>query len=85
MLSNTPADHHSRMISHIMPKLIEMNLPALEKYFDRRLYQTGVCKNLSIGPIKIQNGKEYEAIASTLTNEKPEYISRAFFDPKFKE
>lgn len=38
MLSKAPLDHHSRLISHQTPKLIEMNLPAMEKYFDRRRF-----------------------------------------------
>jgi hypothetical protein len=54
MLSKTPMDHHSRLISHLIPKLIEMNLPALEKYFDKRRFQTGVCKTLTLGRINIQ-------------------------------
>lgn len=38
MLSKTPMDHHSRIVSHLVPKLIDMNLPSLEKYFDRRRF-----------------------------------------------
>lgn len=53
MLSKTPMDHHSRLISHLTPKLVDMNLPALEKYFDRRRFQTGICKTLTLGRIYI--------------------------------
>jgi hypothetical protein len=38
LLSKAPMDHHSRLISHLMPKLIDMGVPALEKYFDKRKY-----------------------------------------------
>lgn len=51
MLSKAPMDHHSRLISHLIPQLIDMGLPALEKYFDKRRYSTGVCKMLNIGRI----------------------------------
>ncbi len=44
MLGKSPMDHHSRFISHLIPKLIDANLPSLEKYFDKRRYQTGACK-----------------------------------------
>jgi len=54
MLSKAPMDHHSRLISHLIPKLIDMNLPALEKYFDRRKFQTGACKTITLGRINIQ-------------------------------
>jgi len=38
MLSKTPLDHHSRFISDDIPKLIEFNIPNLEKYFDSRIF-----------------------------------------------
>jgi hypothetical protein len=53
MLSKAPMDHHSRFISHLIPKLIDLNLPALEKYFDKRKYQTGVCKTITVGKLKV--------------------------------
>ena len=53
LLSKAPMDHHSRLICHLVPKLIDMGLPALEKYFDKRKYQTGLCKTLNIAKISI--------------------------------
>jgi len=55
MLSKTPLDHHSRLLSHLVPKLIDMNLPALDKYFDKRKFQSGVCKSITLGRIKIND------------------------------
>jgi len=55
MLSKTPLDHHSRLLSHLVPKLIDMNLPALDKYFDKRKFQSGVCKSITLGRIKISD------------------------------
>ena len=38
-------DNHSRLISHLMPVLIgQMDLPKLNKYFDKRMYQISTCK-----------------------------------------
>lgn len=36
-----------------MPKLIDMAVPALDKYFDKRKYQTGICKTLTIAKVNI--------------------------------
>jgi hypothetical protein len=35
-------DHHSRLIAHIIPQLIEIGVPALEKYFDKRKFSPAV-------------------------------------------
>jgi hypothetical protein len=45
LIKRTPMDNHSRLISHLMPKMIgQMDLPKLNKYFDKRLYQISSCK-----------------------------------------
>ena len=45
LIKRAPMDNHSRLISHLMPKMIgEMDLPKLNKYFDRRMYQISKCK-----------------------------------------
>lgn len=69
MLSKTPMDHHSRLIAHIIPKLIDMNLPALEKYFDRRKFSTGVCKVITVGKINIDRDEEFKATPTNLVND----------------
>lgn len=53
MLSKTPMDHHSRLIGHLYPKLIEMGVPSLEKYFDKRKYQTGILKRITLGKVRM--------------------------------
>ena len=38
-------DNHSRLISDLWPKIIgEMDIPKINKYFDKRMYQISVCK-----------------------------------------
>lgn len=45
LIQRAPMDNHSRLISHLMPALIsQMDVPKLNKYFDRRTYQIGPCK-----------------------------------------
>ena len=47
LIKRSPMDNHSRLISHLMPKLIgEMDIPKLNKYFDRRMYQISSCKTI---------------------------------------
>jgi len=39
LIKRTPMDNHSRLISHLLPKMIgKMNIPKLNKYFDKRMY-----------------------------------------------
>jgi len=39
LLQHAPMDNHSRLIGHLIPKLIgDMNIPKLGKYFDRRQF-----------------------------------------------
>ena len=45
LIKRTPMDNHSRLISHLLPKMIgQMDLPKLNKYFDKRMYQISSCK-----------------------------------------
>lgn len=45
LIKRTPMDNHSRLISHLMPTMIgQMDLPKLNKYFDKRMYQISSCK-----------------------------------------
>jgi hypothetical protein len=45
LIKRTPMDNHSRLISHLMPKMIgQMDLPKLNKYFDYRMYKISSCK-----------------------------------------
>jgi hypothetical protein len=45
LLKRTPMDNHSRLISDLWPKIIgEMDIPKINKYFDKRMYQISVCK-----------------------------------------
>lgn len=69
MLSKAPLDHHSRFISHLLPTLIEMGLPALEKYFDKRKFKTSLCNSITLGRLKIGSHQHYVAVSSTLIND----------------
>jgi hypothetical protein len=54
LLKKAPMDHHSRLVTHLLPRLVgDMNVPQLEKYFDRRRFQTGVCKAMNLMKIRI--------------------------------
>ena len=85
MLSKTPMDHHSRLIPHLIPKLIEMNLSSLEKYFDRRKFSTGVCKSITLGKINIDPDQDYIATTTNLVNDNSENVNKALMKPKVKE
>ena len=85
MLSKTPMDHHSRLIPHLIPKLIEMNLSSLEKYFDRRKFSTGVCKSITLGKINIDPDQDYIATPTNLVNDNSENVNKALMKPKVKE
>jgi hypothetical protein len=68
-------DHHSRLIAHLIPRLIsEMNVPQLDKYFDRRRFQTGLCKSVNLLNIKIDSDHEMRSVPTTLVNNSREYI-----------
>ena len=46
LLKRAPMDNHSRLISDLMPKLIgQMDIPKLNKYFDKRMYPISICKS----------------------------------------
>ena len=85
MLSKTPMDHHSRLVPHLIPKLIEMNLSSLEKYFDRRKFSTGVCKSITLGKINIDPDQDYIATPTNLVNDNSENVNKALMKPKVKE
>mmetsp|Transcript_29530 Transcript_29530/g.28705 ORF Transcript_29530/g.28705 Transcript_29530/m.28705 type:complete len:514 (+) Transcript_29530:2573-4114(+) len=85
MLGKAPLDHHSRFISHLIPKLIGENLPALQKYFDKRKYQTGCCKSIIVGRVKVSHDQEFLASASNLTNENQEVIQQSIMNKNYKE
>jgi hypothetical protein len=62
-------DHHSRFIAHLYPKLIgEMSVPNLDKYFDRRVYKTGLCKSLNVMKLRIPSDHEMRSVPTTLLN-----------------
>lgn len=85
LLSRAPLDHHSRFVSHIMPTLIEMNLPALEKYFDKRTFQTGVCPQIRFGKLKIPSEKDTVAKPTNLLIDNETEVKQALFHEKSKE
>ena len=85
MLSKTPMDHHSRFISHLFPKLIDMNIEALDKYFDKRRYQTGFCKEITLGRMKISEGDAIKALPSDLVNSHVDEIKEEIFHPYYRE
>jgi len=69
LLQKTPMDHHSRFIAHLVPKLVgEMNVPQLEKYFDRRRFHTGAAKSINLLKLKIDADNEMVSIPTTLLN-----------------
>jgi hypothetical protein len=70
-------DHHSRLISHLIPKLIEIGVPALEKYFDRRRFSPSICSSMNLGRLNIKSGYDYTSAATTLFNETEESISKS--------
>ena len=55
LLSKTPLDHHGRLIAHQIPALIEMNLPHMEKYWDKRRFQPGILANITAGKISLSD------------------------------
>ncbi len=85
MLSKSPLDHHSRFITHLIPKLIDMNLEALEKYFDRRKFQTGVCANVVTGKIRVSSECSQLAVPSTLVNDDQGAIEQSLMSSLYKE
>jgi phosphatidylglycerophosphatase A len=63
-------DHHSRLIAHLMPTLVgDMSVPQLEKYFDRRRFQTGVCKEITLLKLRIDADHEMKSVPTTLIND----------------
>lgn len=85
MLSKTPMDHHSRLISHLFPKLIDMNIESLDKYFDKRRYQTGFCKEITLGRMKIGDGDDIKALPSDLVNSHTAEVKESLFHPHYRE
>ena len=56
-------DNHSRLISHLMPKMIgQMDLPKLNKYFERRMYQISSCKQIKSLHLDLP-GTDYDMMA----------------------
>ena len=86
LLQRAPMDHHSRFISHLIPKLIgEMNVPQLDKYFDRRRFQTGVCKNINLLKLKIAASHDMKSVPTTLINDNKDDVMRNLTHPKYAE
>lgn len=79
-------DHHSRFISHLIPQLIgEMNVPQLDKYFDRRRFQTGVCKTINLLKLKIDASHDMKSVATTLINDNKLAVESKLSHSKYAE
>lgn len=79
-------DHHSRLITHLLPKLVgDMNVPQLEKYFDRRRFQTGICKGLNLMKIKIAGDHEMRSVPTTLVNDNKAAVEESLTHRKVPE
>ena len=85
LLSKAPLDHHSRLIAHLLPSIIKMDLPACEKYFDRRRFQPGCCIDIQSGRLRIQNGKSNVAMPSELLADKEDDLRKTFMAQNQKE
>lgn len=77
MLSKTPMDHHSRFISHLMPKLIELGVTSLEKYFDKRVFHPELCNKITLAKIDLSDHSGCVAIPSTLVNDSEESLRKS--------
>ena len=75
LLSKTPMDHHSRFITHLVPTMIEMGVPAAEKYFDKRIFKPEICNSVTLG--KVQSDSNVVVIPSTLANDSEEQLRKA--------
>jgi hypothetical protein len=87
LIQHAPMDNHSRLIGHLFPELIgEMNVPKLRKYFDRRLFQIGVCKSTNVLKIKLP-GNDYDmrAISSNIVCETKESIEQSLTERNYPE
>jgi hypothetical protein len=79
-------DNHSRLIGDLFPKLIgEMNIPKLEKYFDRRMFQVGLCKTTNVLRLNIPENYDMKAVSSSVVGETIETLERAMTNPKKPE
>jgi hypothetical protein len=86
LLQKAPMDHHSRLIAHLMPQLVgDMSVPQLDKYFDRRRFQTGVCKNINLLKLKINSDHEMKSVPTTLINDGRKAVEASLSHPKCAE
>jgi hypothetical protein len=85
MLSKSPMDHHSRTIAHILPDLIVMNVPSLDKYFEKRRFQTGVCQQISVAKLDLQYDETYKIGTTTLVNSDKECVLEGISNPNAEE
>ena len=77
LLSKTPMDHHARLIQHLIPKLVELGVPSLEKYFDRRIFHPEFCNKITLAKISNAHSGGVMAIPSTMVNDTEEHIRKA--------
>jgi hypothetical protein len=62
-----------------------MNVPQLEKYFDRRRFQTGVAKSINLLKLKIDADHEMRSIPTTLLNDNRPSVVSQLSHPKATE
>jgi len=85
LLQRAPLDHHARFTAHLVPRLIEMNLPALEKYFDKRRFQPGLCSQVRSGRLVIPKNKDFIARPSPLMIDNEQTLHQEMMHPLAKE
>jgi hypothetical protein len=85
LLGKSPLDHHSRMIAHLIPHIVSMDLPACEKYFDKRRFQPGSCIDIQSGKLRIPSNKQCVARPSDLLADKEHELRGTMMDSLFKE
>jgi len=74
LLTKSPMDHHARFVASLIPTMISMNIPALEKYFDKRLFQTKICTEINSGRIVIPDRQICRAVPTTLIGDSESYV-----------
>jgi hypothetical protein len=62
-----------------------MNIPKLGKYFDRRMFQVGLCKSTNVLKLNIPENYDMKAVSSAVVGETKENLERALTLPTLPE
>lgn len=84
-LKDAPLDHHSRQVKDVLPQLIEVKLPSLLEYLDKRMLKTEQLEDIDRGCIRPYSSTVNVSMISSTPWEDPVDLKERIFSQTLDE